>query len=143
MGAVHCAQQHLADPRCLYCNLPGLGGLAFGLYGGALADRFNRKHLLQLILGLQVLTTSAIAGFMYLNLTGFVGFGAFFILTFLSSGLQSIDAPTRLAIVPDVLGQRLTPSGISLNQVSGQIAMPVAIMVTGIMIDQFGFSGAY
>ena len=121
----------------------GLGGLAFGLYGGALADRFNRKHLLQLILGLQVLTTSAIAGFMYLNLTGFVGFGAFFILTFLSSGLQSIDAPTRLAIVPDVLGQRLTPSGISLNQVSGQIAMPVAIMVTGIMIDQFGFSGAY
>jgi MFS family permease len=59
----------------------GLGGLVFGLYGGALADRFNRKHLLQLILGLQVLTTSAIAGFMYLNLTGFVGFGAFFILT--------------------------------------------------------------
>ena len=45
----------------------GLGGLAFGLYGGALADRFNRKHLLQLILGLQVLTTSAIAGFMYLR----------------------------------------------------------------------------
>ena len=31
----------------------GLGALTFGLYGGALADRFNRKHLLQLILGLQ------------------------------------------------------------------------------------------
>ena len=40
----------------------GLGALTFGLYGGALADRFNRKHLLQLILGLQVITTAAIAG---------------------------------------------------------------------------------
>ena len=121
----------------------GLGALTFGLYGGALADRFNRKHLLQLILALQVVMTAAIAGLMYLDLSGLLGFGAFFILTFFSSGLQSIDAPTRLAIVPDILGQRLTPSGISLNQVSGQIAMPVAIMITGLMIEAFGFSGAY
>ena len=121
----------------------GLGALTFGLYGGALADRFNRQHLLLLIQALQILMTLAIAALMYAEVGGVLGFGLFFLLTFLTSGLQSIDAPTRLAIVPDVLGQQLTPAGISLNQVSGQIAMPIAMMTTGLMIDQLGFSGAY
>jgi len=121
----------------------GLGALAFGLYGGALADRFNRQHLLLIIQALQIVMTLAIAALMYINISGMLGFGLFFTLTFLTSGLQSIDAPTRLAIVPDVLGQKLTPAGISLNQVSGQIAMPLAMMTTGLMIDQLGFSGAY
>ena len=121
----------------------GLGALTFGLYGGGLADRFNRQHLLLLIQALQILMTLAIAALMYAEVGGVLGFGLFFLLTFLTSGLQSIDAPTRLAIVPEVLGQQLTPSGISLNQVAGQIAMPIAMMTTGLMIDQLGFSGAY
>ena len=33
----------------------GLGALAFGLYGGALADRFNRQRLLLLMQFLQIL----------------------------------------------------------------------------------------
>ena len=121
----------------------GLGALAFGLYGGALADRFNRQRLLLLMQFLQILTTLAIAGLMYFSIAGWIGFTVFFVLTFLSSGLQSIDAPTRLAIVPDVLGPNLTPAGMSLNQVAGQVAMPLAMMVTGLTIDLLGFSGAY
>ena len=113
----------------------GLGALTFGLYGGALADRFNRQHLLLLIQALQILMTLAIAALMYAEVGGVLGFGLFFLLTFLTSGLQSIDAPTRLAIVPDVLGQQLTPSGISLNQVSGQIAMPIAMMTCVLMMS--------
>jgi MFS family permease len=84
-----------------------------------------------------------IAGLMYFSVGGITGFAIFFALTFLTSGLQSIDAPTRLAIVPDVLGHDLAPAGMSLNQVAGQVAMPVAMMATGLIIDMFGFSGAY
>ncbi len=121
----------------------GLGAFCFGLYGGALADRFNRKHLLLMILAMQVVGTVLIGILMMASGGGVLSFAVFFGLTFLTSGLQSIDAPTRLALLPDVVGPRLTPAGMSLNQVAGQLAMPIAMMMTGFLIDQFGFSGAY
>jgi len=141
--------QHYAPPDiwlilvAFIATCRGVGALAFGLYGGALADRYNRKHILLLILSLQIFTTAGIAFLMLFSVGDTFGFVIFFLLTFLSSGLQSIDGPTRLAILPDVLGPELTPAGMSLNQVAGQIAMPLAMLVTGMLIDGLGFGGAY
>ncbi len=121
----------------------GVGALTFGLYGGALADRYDRRKLLIVTQSLLVLTTLAISALMFVNVNSMAGFGLFFVLTFLGAGLQSIDAPTRLALVPDILGPELTPAGMSLNQVAGQLAMPLAMFGTGFMIDELGFGGAY
>ena len=121
----------------------GLGALVFGLYGGALADRFDRRKLLMAAQALLAAVTLTIASLMYAQVSGVLGFAAFFGLTFLSGGLQAIDVPTRLAIVPDILGPELTPAGMSLGQVAAQLAMPVAMFATGFVIDGFGFAGAY
>lgn len=121
----------------------GVGALTFGLYGGALADRFDRRKLLITTQALLVLMTIGITGLMLGSEGGTVGFVFFFLLTFLSAGLQSIDMPTRLAIVPDILGPDLTPAGMSLNQVAGQLAMPIALIGMGFIIDSLGFGGAY
>ncbi len=121
----------------------GVGALTFGLYGGALADRFDRRKLLMTTQALLVLMTIGITGLMLGSDGGTVGFVFFFLLTFLSAGLQSVDMPTRLAIVPDILGPDLTPAGMSLNQVAGQLAMPIALIGMGFIIDSLGFGGAY
>lgn len=121
----------------------GIGAVTFGLYGGALADRFDRRKLLILTQALLVIITLAIAGLMHADIDGVLGFVLFFALALLGAGLQAIDMPTRLAIVPDVLGPELTPAGMSLNQVAGQLAMPVAMIGTGFFIDEFGYGGAY
>ena len=121
----------------------GLGALIFGLYGGALADAFDRRHLLIVTQALLVIATLSIAAFMHMDIGTTAGFALFFGLTFLSAGLQSIDLPTRLAIVPDILGPALTPAGMSINQVAGQLAMPLAMFSTGFIIHEFGFAGAY
>lgn len=121
----------------------GVGALTFGLYGGALADHFDRKKLLLITQLLLLLTTLFISVLIFINDGSVLGFILFFSLTFLSSGLQSIDAPTRLAIVPDILGPKLTPAGMSLNQAAGQLSMPVALFGSGFIIDAFGFGGAY
>ncbi|XOV88881.1 MAG: MFS transporter [Pseudomonadota bacterium] len=121
----------------------GIGALTFGLYGGALADRYDRRWLLLVMQCLLVAMTLLIALIMHLGQGSTLAFGLFFLATFLSAGLQSIDAPTRLALVPDILGAALTPAGMSLNQVAGQLAMPVAIFGTGLIIEGLGFSGAY
>ena len=121
----------------------GLGALTFSMYGGALADRFNRRKLLLVIQSIQVGCTLCIAALMYIATDEPLGYAAFFALTFLASGLQSIDGPTRLAILPDVLGAKDTPAGMSLNQIAAQIAMPIAMAATGILITSFDYSGAY
>jgi MFS family permease len=121
----------------------GIGALTFGLYGGALADRFDRRKLLLVTQCLLVLTTLVIAALMFFSVGSALGFTLFFLVTFLAAGLQSIDAPTRLAIVPDLLGPRLTPAGMSLNQAAAQTSMPVAMFGTGLIIHSLGFGGAY
>ena len=121
----------------------GVGTLTFGLYGGALADRLDRRTLLLVTQSLLLLTTLAIAALMFLSIGSAAAFTLFFALTFLSAGLQSIDAPTRLAIVPDILGAALTPAGMSLNQAAGQLAMPIAMFGSGFLIHALGFGGAY
>ena len=60
----------------------GLGALTFGLYGGALADRFNRRKLLLAVQTLQIFCTAAIALLMYNSVGGVAGFSLFFLLTF-------------------------------------------------------------
>lgn len=121
----------------------GLGALTFGLYGGALADRYDRRVLLLVMQMLLVVVTCAIAALMFAGVSGVAGFTLFFALTFLGAGLQAIDMPTRLAIVPDILGPDLTPAGMSLNQVAVQVAMPLAMFATGFIIHALGFGGAY
>jgi len=121
----------------------GIGALTFGLYGGALADRFDRRKLLIVTQLLLVVSTIAIAALMLSGITGVIGFTVFFGLTFLSAGLQAVDAPTRLAIVPDILGPSLTASGMSMNQVAAQLAMPIAMFGAGFIIDALGFGLAY
>ena len=121
----------------------GVGSLTFGLYGGALADRFDRRKLLLFSQFFLLLSTLAIAALMLLDVTGTGGFIAFFGITFLSAGFQSIDAPTRLAIVPDLLNHDQVAAGLSLNQVAGQLSMPLALLSIGLIIDVIGFGGAY
>ena len=121
----------------------GLGALTFGLYGGALADRFDRRKLLISAQCLLVVSTLGIGFLMLSELSGLLGFSLFFALALISAGLQAVDIPTRLAIIPDVLGAELTPRGITMNQLTTQIAMPMAMFATGFIIHWLDFGGAY
>ena len=148
MTQIFYVQEHAPDNVWLLLvgligTMRGLGALTFGLYGGALADRFDRRMLLLVTQIILLGTTVGLSAVMFLSDGGAAGFTVFFVLTFLASGMFAIDAPTRLAIVPDLLGPRLTPAGISLNQAAGQVSMPVAIFVAGFIIDELGFGGAY
>ena len=122
----------------LIAAVRGGGMLLFGLYGGALADRFDRRKLL-IVTQLAALAFNIAIGVLMIvgdaqgtNLVVFYG------LVFISSALASIDAPTRQAIVPDILGRERTTAGIALNAAGGQVALPVALVGTGFVIDAFG-----
>jgi len=124
-------------------SMRGIGALTFGLYGGALADRFDRRKLLIVTQSGGIALNLGIAAIMWLSDAGPLALTMFFLLTLLVSGTFAIDAPTRQAMVPDILGPRLLPAGISLNTAGMQIAMPVSLFASGLLVDSLGFAAAY
>ncbi len=118
--------------------------LAFSLFGGALADRLDRRRLLMVTQTLGLVTSAAIAVVMLTNPGGDVWtVGLFLALIFVASGLAAIDAPTRVAMVPELVGREDLPNAIALDAVAMQIAFPIGLPLTGVLIDAIGFGWTY
>ncbi|HJN92603.1 MAG TPA: MFS transporter [Dehalococcoidia bacterium] len=124
-------------------TMRGTGMLSFGLFGGALADRFDRRKLLMATQGGALVLNLAIAAIMWLTPGDTPALVGFFILTFFASSMFAVDGPTRQAIVPEILGPRLTPGGIALNTAAMQLAMPISIFGVGILVSELGFAATY
>lgn len=124
-------------------TMRGAGVLSFGLFGGALADRFDRRHLLLAAQAGNLAVALAVTALFATGAGGALALSGFFALIFCNAALFAVDGPARLALVPDLLGPRLTPAGISLNTAGMQIAMPVSIFASGFLIDSLGFATTY
>ena len=122
----------------------GAAMLSFGLFGGALADRFDRRRLLIVSQSGGLLVGAMIAVVMLttpgsnaLTVTLFIA------LVFAASGLTAIDSPTRLSMVPELVGRDDLPNAIALDAVAFQVAFPLGLPLTGILIDTVGFGWTY
>lgn len=118
----------------------GLPLLALSLYGGALADRMDRRTLLVLT----QLGSIAVAGTIAL----LIALDAMTIwlllpLTFLSSAVLSFDQPTRQALVPDLVPQSQIPNAVALNSMAMFTAMAGGPALAGFLIGAIGLAGTY
>ena len=127
----------------LLATTRGLGMVGFGLYGGALADRFDRRRLLigaqaaAVVMHVGILATLAISD------GGNGGLAVFFALILGSSALWAVDGPTRQAMAPDILGPRAAVRGLALNAAGAWAITPLTVLAAGFIIDSAGFSGTY
>jgi MFS family permease len=122
----------------------GAAMLAFALFGGALADRFDRRRLLMASQSLGMIAAAAMAVIMLTTPGGrATTIWLFMLLVFISSGLGAIDAPTRQAMVPELVGREDLPNAIALDAVAMQIAFPVGLPLTGVLIDSIGYGWTY
>ena len=124
-------------------SVRGLGALFFTLVGGALADRFDRRRLLIAVQSFALLITLAMALQMTVSSGDALGFALLLALAFLASATFAIDIPTRQAMVPEILGPRLTSQGIALNTAGMQLALPLSIFGVGLLIEALGFGSAF
>jgi ENTS family enterobactin (siderophore) exporter len=122
----------------------GAAMLTFSLFGGALADRFDRRRLLMVSQSFGLLTGAAIAVVM-LTTPGGQGLtlSLFMALIFVGAGLGSIDGPTRLSMVPELVGREDLPNAIALDAVAFQLGFPLGLPLTGVLIDTIGFGWTY
>lgn len=127
-----------------YVGLTGLFGLVplvvFGLWGGALADVFDRRTLL-------IVTTTGLIGTSALFwVQAALGNHNVWLLLCLFSVQQAffgVNQPTRSAVIPRLVEPALLPAANSLNMtvmMAGGIAGP---LVAGMLIPVFGLPWLY
>ncbi len=138
------AQIYAQTGSSAYVGLTGVFGLVplvvFGLWGGALADHFDRRTLL-------VITTIGLIGTSALFFVqAAMGSGNVWLLLCLFSVQQAffaINQPTRSAILPKLLPDALLPAANSLNMTVFQAGAIAGPLVAGALIPFIGFSWLY
>jgi len=128
----------------LYIGLLGLSralpSLAFGLFGGVMADRADRRRLLLLTQAAATLNALLLA---FLTITGQVNIAAVIVIGAVGSTIFSFDAPTRQAMVPRLVGERDLVSAIGLNSVAFNGAQLAGPVLGGILYIPFGLGGLF
>lgn len=138
------AQIYADTGSSAYVGLTGVFGLVplvvFGLWGGALADHFDRRSILR------VTTTGLIVTAALLWLQAALGNTNVWLLLSLFAVQQAffaVNQPTRAAVLPRLLTPDLLPAANSLNMtvfMAGAIGGP---LVAGALIPVVGYSWLY
>jgi MFS family permease len=111
-----------------------------GLYGGALADRMDRRRL-------QLAGKMAVAAASFALTLGAIGYRApvavVYAVVVVASAASTLDQAARTATVPRLVPRHLLPSAMSLTQVLFQAASIVGPALAGVLIATAGVSWAY
>ena len=111
-----------------------------GLYGGALADRLDRRRVLVLtgtaqVAGTGVLLANALAP--RPSLVVIYGAGV------LLAVAQSLQSPSREALVPRTVRHAELPAAVALSSVSGQVGMLTGPALGGLLLPSVGPAWAF
>jgi MFS family permease len=113
----------------------GVPLVLFQLWGGVLADRVNR---LRLLLATQVLTTATLATAFALSALGTIRVEHLLALAALSNTFRAFDEPTRMSMVPHMVGRERLANAVALGSIPWQAGRMIGPSITGILIAAFG-----
>jgi predicted MFS family arabinose efflux permease len=113
----------------------GVPLVVFQLWGGVLADRVNR---LRLLLATQVLTTLTLLAAFTLSALGAIRVEHLLALAALSNTFRAFDEPTRMSMVPQMVGRERLANAIALGSIPWQAGRMIGPSLTGILIAAFG-----
>jgi MFS family permease len=138
------AQIYAETGSSAYVGLTGVFGLVplvvFGLWGGALADHFDRRTILR------VTTSGLILTSVLFWLQAALGLGSVWLLLGLFAVQQAffaVNQPTRSAVLPRLLEDELLPAANSLNMTVMQAGGIAGPLLGGALIPLTGFSWLY
>ena len=118
--------------------LLGIGGLVRGvpilglaLFGGALADRVDRKRLLLFTQCAQVVTSLVLGT---LVATGAIQFWHIYVIGFLNSTMSAFDAPARNSFYPQLIPRADFQNAVTLSSVIFRLSTLLGPAIAGILI---------
>ena len=109
----------------------GIPLVVFQLWGGVLADRVNR---LRLLLATQVLTTLTLLAAFGLSAFALIRVEHLLVLAALSNTFRAFDEPTRMSMVPQMVGRERLANAVALGSIPWQAGRMIGPSITGILI---------
>src|SRR5215211_6398353 len=127
-----------------WVGMLGLVGLvplvAFGLWGGAVADAVDRRLLL---LGSSLLLWACTGGLLAASLLGLASLPLLLGLVAVQAAGFAVASSTRGAIVPRVLPEPLVPAANTLSFTAGNVALVLGPLLAGLILARWSFATAY
>jgi MFS family permease len=114
--------------------------IALSLFGGALADRFDRRRLL---LATQIALVLVASGLAAAALAGTPPLWLLYVLAGLSTAASAVERVTRSAMVPNLVSPERLRGALSLTFGLYQLTMVLGPGLGGILIEATGVQGAY
>jgi MFS family permease len=114
--------------------------LMFGMMGGAIADRIDRRWVL---IGAQSLALLVCCATAVLLALGAFNFGLAALAAFLLGVQWAVDWPTRRSLIPDLVGRRLTLNAVALEALSQNVTRIIGPLVAGVLIAYWSPAAAF
>lgn len=118
----------------------GIPIFALGLFGGTLADFVDRKKLLVVTIAGNLLVAVALA---ILTLTGLIQVWHLLVATALTSALNIILNPTRMALISHLVPRSHLTNAVSLNSSASQGSHFIGPMLGGLSLAWMSMGNAY
>jgi len=113
--------------------------LAGAIFGGALADAFNRRHVLLVVQLGMAITSLGLA----VNATWGNEVWPIFILMATNAGLAGIESPARTSLIPALVPRAQLAGAFALDQALSRTLAVVGPAVAGVLIGTLNVSAAY
>lgn len=110
------------------------------LFGGVLADRMNKKNIL-----IFTQTAFMLLAFLLAVLTQFklITPAQIMLIALLNGIVMAFDAPSRQAVVVELVGKRHLSNAIVLNSVAFNSSRVIGPALTGVLVATIGMSGCF
>lgn len=118
----------------------GAGMLLAATYGGALADRVDRRRLLMIIEGTTLTLSGTLA---FLAISGEIQLWQAFLIIFMASAVQSVEIPVRHALIPELVDAADIPNAVALTTAAQMGSFAFFPVIAGFVIDAIDPGGAY
>ena len=114
--------------------------LLFGLWGGVIADRGDRRMTLVRTQVILLALSLALAG---LTATGHITPAWIYLITMLAAAVGAVGSPTRQALIPALVPPGLLPGAMTMNSLAFEIGSVVGPALGGILIASLGVAPIY
>ena len=114
--------------------------LLFGMWGGVIADRFDKRRVL---MAAQAVAAVLAVTLWSLVVAGMVELWMVYVLAFLLGLVQVVDMPTRQAFVTEMVGPDEVPNAVGLNSAMFNAGRLVGPAAAGAVISTAGVAPAF
>jgi MFS family permease len=122
----------------LIVGVRGTGMLLVSLFGGAIADRFERRKVLLCCETAFFVLTALMGLAMVGKPFGDATIVAVLAIVFATAATMAIDGPSRSASIPVIVGPQDMGNAIGLNNVAQQLTFPAVLPLVGFLTATIG-----